>query len=127
MKLERSRHRQRGEPIIALINVVFLILIFVMITTVIEPLAPLDVYLPDGETDVADSEETRILIDADGNLAQDDQAVDIDALVAWLNDHGTDRVTIHADADLGTGTLFDIVTRLRASGVIHVGLATAKP
>ncbi|MEO1018746.1 MAG: biopolymer transporter ExbD [Pseudomonadota bacterium] len=127
MRLESRTHRKRGEPVIALINVVFLILIFIMVTTVIEPIDPLAVRLAEGETDLADVKNAEIVIGADGRLAFAQETIELQSLLQHLADQDINKVSLRADAELKTATLFSIVAALEARGIEHIDLATARP
>ncbi len=127
MKLEGRGHRKRGEPVIALINVVFLILIFVMVTTVIEPLEPLVIDLAEGTADLDDAKTIELVIAADGRIAFEQEVTELDRLLARLEERDIQAVTLRADAGLTAGALFGIVTALQTHGIQEVDLATSRP
>lgn len=127
MRLQSRSHRKRGEPVIALINVVFLVLIFVMVTTVIEPVEPFDVELAQGEAGLAAGQPAEIVISADGQLAYQQQTAELETILQDLKDQGVQELSLRADAGLDTSRLFALVRELEKNGIRRVELATARP
>ena len=114
-----TEKRARPESVVPMINVVFLLLVFLLMTAVLTPPDPFEVVLPGAEAPSGEISEDVLVVGASGELALGaarDEAV-FSALPA-----GT--LKIRADASLDGADLARLVSRLRASGVIRVELVT---
>ena len=95
-----TRRRDDDVAVIPLINVVFLILIFVMLTAILDPVSPLAVDLPGTAFESRAADAQTLTIDADGRLAYRGEVVAADALLDRLRAEGVERLTLRADAGL---------------------------
>jgi len=129
MKLPAPKTRRRSENLVPLINVVFLLLIFYMVTaTLVRPdLFPVLPPTSKSKTD-ATSEQARILLTADGRLALDNRAIDRAALgpriAARLAEKPKLRIVLKADARVPAKTLLAVMDLLRKAGLRKVVLTT---
>ena len=115
--------RRNGENIVPMINVVFLLLIFFLMTAQIAPPEPLEVNPPQSQ-DGEQTDGTAILfLSATGGIAfealRGDEAISRFAEV----EDGLVRV----DADLPAADLAKTLATLRAFGVADVGIITVSP
>jgi len=116
-----ARRGARDSNIVPMINVVFLLLIFFLMTAQITPPAPLEVSPPSAE--VTPSENLRegiLFIASDGGLAYEaarDEAV-FDLIPA------NEPLRIRADQSLDAQGLAALLPRLAAIGVSDVTLVT---
>lgn len=130
MKLARPEKRRPLEPLTPLINVVFLLLIFFMLTGTIATPDLLNIR-PPLSTAGQKSEEPglRILLSADGTLAIDDKRLAADAIgkaaKAFLDNDPGGRIIVAADGRTPAGRVLDLLDTLRAAGVNRVSLVTA--
>ena len=117
----RPRRAPR-EPVVPMINVVFLLLIFFLMTAQIVPPTPFDLSLPNASSD-EDTGQTALYISADGDIAFETERGDAAlARAAALPDQTPLR--LYADADLPASTLAQILTRLAALGATRVEIVT---
>lgn len=129
MKLPARETRRRAENLVPLINVVFLLLIFYMVTaTLVRPdLFPVLPPASKSEAKAAD-EEARILLAADGRLALDNHAIDRAALgpriAARLAEKPGLRIVLKADARVPAKMLLAVMDLLREAGLRKVVLTT---
>ena len=72
MKFDLPTSRQSGENIVPMINVVFLLLIFFLMTAQIVPPAPMDVTPPRSQSEETSEAVQSLYIDASGNVAFDE-------------------------------------------------------
>ena len=119
------RRRAPAEALVPMINVVFLLLIFFLMSATIAPPDPFDVTLPAAATqDSADTSGPVVLhVSADGELAYDDLRGD--AAFAALMSAGDGRpatVVLRADEGLDGAVFAGILARLAAAGVGDVDL-----
>lgn len=120
-------HRSRREPTIALINIVFLMLIFFMAAATLAP--PLD-----GDLRLVRTAELEgrappdaLVIHADGRLSFRGVALpDAVAYMAALLDDARDTVRIVPDAELPAADLIRLGAALRAAEAKHVVMVTER-
>jgi len=126
--LPRPARRPAGEPTLPLINVIFLLLIFVLLTSVIEPDPPVPVELPYSSTSPTPDDPGRVVfLSADGRRASELDILDRDALKAWVADNEPDLVAVRADRRLPAGELFGLVAELETLGVPRIELVVLTP
>lgn len=120
------RHR-RKEPTIALINIVFLMLIFFMAAaTLAPPLAP-DMRLVHTRDLDGRPPPDALVVHADGRLDYRGRSVrDAAAHVAQLPPDKRQNLRIVPDADLPASRLLGLVAALRAAGAGRVVMVTER-
>ena len=119
------RRRAPAEALVPMINVVFLLLIFFLMSATIAPPDPFDVTLPGASAqDSADPSGRMVLhVSADGEMAYGDLRGD--AAIAALVTEGDgrpDRVMLRADEGLDGAVFAGILERLAAAGLGDVDL-----
>lgn len=117
--------RPRGEAIVPMINVVFLLLIFFLMTAQIAPPDPLDVTPPSAAATPVDPAPDTLYIDANGALAY--EIHQNDAVFAALAMREPGPLTLRADAALPARDLARILPRLAAIGITDIALVTEAP
>jgi biopolymer transport protein ExbD len=125
----RLRRRHPGparEPIIPLINLAFLVLVFMMLGATIEPLEPLPVELPASVTNTPPERAAVVTLDGEGRLALKGQEVDRAALFAGLAEAGPTRVVLRVDGPTMARGLVELAREIQAMGVATVDLATRR-
>ena len=125
MRLPLPRRAPPSEPLLPMINVVFLLLIFFLILAQITPPPPVDTTPPESDavpTDAALDAPAVLWIDATGALVHDGAREDaaLEALLA--QSHGA--VLIRADAGAPATRLAQVLQVLGAAGVTQVDLIT---
>lgn len=115
MEFARPRPRRRAEPVLAMINVVFLLLIFFLITARIAPAPPIDVAPPavGAAADAAGGEDV-LFVGADGRLAYG--AARGEAVFAVLAEGAGAPLALRADGALPAAEVARLVARLAAIG-----------
>ncbi len=129
------RHRTR-EPLelnlIPLIDVVFMLLIFFMLTTTFVHDRALKVNLPKAETgsdERAEIENHVIELDPQGNIAVDGYTVEPDQLPERLREIAEDGrpVLLWADAEVVNQRVVSVLDMARRAGIEKIGLGTTPP
>ena len=127
MEFTRPRRRHRGLDLTPLIDVVFLLIVFLILTASFqEPSLTLD--LPSGSTAENSDRESVLLVelDAQGHLAVDGDSVATDsfqkALEAALGSAEQRVVRLLADRRVEYGELLPVIERIRASGAQAIDL-----
>ena len=137
MKFRKREHEEPGVNLTPLIDVVFLLLIFFMVSTTFDQHADIELQLPsaDRETEAVDHAWIDIVVDANGNYFVDgEELVNRRAetlervLSATLNEREGDPVLIRADANASHQSVvraLDVVGRLGITGVSIATLGNA--
>jgi len=128
------RPRQRDEvglDLTSLIDVVFLLLLFFMLTTTFVETTRLKIDLP--ETQAGEQAERKdvpwvIEIDAQGRYALNGEVVEAEQLAARLRAipgrSDETSVLVRADAKAGYQAVVRALDAARAAGLVRIGLAT---
>jgi biopolymer transport protein ExbD len=126
-RLSRPQGRRRAEPLIALMNVVFLLLIFLLVAgTVARPL-PGDFTLVEAEGLEATAPPDAAVILADGTmLLAGSLTTPVDYAAEHLATRPGDALRIVPDRDLPAERLVEIVSLLRAAGAPEVRIVTER-
>ena len=112
MHIDMPKRRPRGESIIPMINVVFLLLIFFLLTAQISPSTPFPVTPPDSSSDIRTQAQDVLYVSATGELAWNEaRGDDVWPLIAARTDEGP--VQIRADASAPAVTLAAHLKQLR--------------
>ncbi len=124
MDFSQPKPRRHTEPALPMINVVFLLLIFFLMSAQIVTPPPLDVQLPRTARGEAPQEDLRLHMSADGALALGDlREAAVWEMLSQTRAADT-RVLIRADAALPAADLAVVLGRLSALGFEGVQLAT---
>ncbi len=121
--------RRSDSNIIPMINVVFLLLIFFLMTARITARMPFDQKLPETTQDTtpADPTDPAFHLGAEGEMAFGRQRGQ-GALKAAIAEIGNDgrALRLYADARLPARRLVQILSRLRAGGIERINLILAR-
>lgn len=124
MRFPARPSRARQESVVPMINVVFLLLIFFMISSELAPAPPFDVSPPetDGTDAATDRADDTLYVDAAGEIAWG--GLRGEAALQALFARGDAPLEIRADASLPAREVAALLARLAAAGVADVRLAT---
>lgn len=122
---------RKKRPIMALdltplIDVVFLLIIFFMVSTTFNKYGNIDIELPSAnvETPNEDNKSIEIIIDKDGKyfISKDGQSepIELENLNTLLN--GVNEVTISGDKELKYQVIMDVVSKVKNAGVENLGI-----
>lgn len=128
------RYRQQAEEegsidISPLIDMVFILLIFFMVTTTFVKDMKLELQRPGAETAVAASTKSiRVFIDRFGDIFVDNQPVRIYSLQSKLRDMlriSTDKsILVVTDETVTAKLVLEVIDQSRLAGATDVGVAT---
>ena len=133
MKFPRRRRPGAAIELTPLIDVVFLLLIFFMTSTVFARQSRLDINLPSALGNAAaEAPAPRLTIDAGGAYALNDEPLPDGAretLVAALRVVGGEqpRLVVAADAEAAHRTVVAALDAAAQAGIRQVGIATVPP
>lgn len=125
--MKRLRRKSTREPTIALINIVFLMLVFFMVAGALAP--PLDGALKLVETAELDtvSPPDALVVHPDGRLSY--RGDDVASAAAWLAEQGMEEdapVRLVPDRDLPAADLVALARDLRTAGAARVLVVTER-
>jgi len=124
MRLTRPKPANRGEPTIALINIVFLMLIFFLIAGTLVPPQPEQLELiATSEAENAPPPDT-LFINSDGELMQASGPVTVEEFMAAQDEGSTIRLA--ADRNLAAARLIEVAAKLREAGAHRVVVVTER-
>lgn len=125
MDFSDAPRKPRAEAIVPMINVVFLLLIFFLMTSQIAPPEPFEITAPTSSAEQEAAAELTLYIDAKGTLSFD--GVEGDAAFAALSGlTGADVLIVKADAKLEATRLAAMLARLTQIGFGQVELVVAQ-
>ncbi len=117
--------RKRTESIVPMINVVFLLLIFFLMTSSLATPEPFQVTPPNATSETEAEMEHILYVDKGGKTSF--EGVEGDAAIAAIAAISTDHpsIQLRADAELEASVLANLLTALAASGLSRVELIVA--
>lgn len=125
------RRRRRGVRLAPLIDVVFILLLFFMLTTGFVPWRQIDVSFPTPADKPTESELLAVQV-VDGGRAlliegERYSTEDASALAAVIADRPDAVYAVRGFDGMRTQVLVDVVDLLRQAGAAHVSLAKSSP
>ncbi|QFI39998.1 biopolymer transporter ExbD [Moritella marina ATCC 15381] len=113
-----------------MIDMVFILLIFFLVTASFNKMNAIDINRPDGATnDVQGAVSLVVSIDAENGVWIEGEPVDIRKLrsrVKTLSGGDHTSVMLNADRSVDTGRLIEVLDQVRLAGVDNVAVATAR-
>jgi len=122
----RPKRPSHGIDMAPLIDVVFLLLVFFMLTSTFSP-PSLPLALPrSAEPGESSSPSPTLSIAADGTLALDGELLEIENLASLLSRRfetaETRSIQLRGDRSLDYGKILDVMNRARAAGAAQIQL-----
>jgi len=131
MEFERRRYNHSYMNIAPLVDVVFLLLLFFMLTSRLIREPTLKVRLPESKTATTEQETIRtITITRRGKIFFMDREVRLKGLQRAVRESLTDRkkgsLRIKADRDADVGLLVNVIDEVRLAGIKDFSIVTEK-
>ncbi|HCC68314.1 MAG TPA: hypothetical protein DEP99_00270 [Nitrospiraceae bacterium] len=131
MEFERKRHNHTHMNIAPLVDVVFLLLLFLMLTSHLIQEPAIKVRLPESKTAEAKDETIKtVSITKDGKIYFMGKRVDLENLQMViredLKDLEKDFLRIKSDRDANVGLLVNVIDEVRLSGVKNFSIVTER-
>jgi biopolymer transport protein ExbD len=124
LRLSTGRPARQSEPVVPMINVVFLLLIFFLMSAEIAPPEPFDMELPQTAADTAAEPGVTLFLSQEGLIAFGDMR-GAAAITAALVEAGPEApVNLRADARAEATTLARLLGDLAQAGAAEVLLVT---
>jgi biopolymer transport protein ExbD len=135
LNIAAARRSQRATAelnIAPLIDMVFILLIFFLVTTSFVKETGIDVNRPTASTAISKSKATILIgVDAADRIYIDHREVDVRAVRAnverALAENPEGAVVVVADKDSSTGTAIQVMDGCRMAGAVNVSLAAGLP
>ena len=136
MNLRRSRTEEPDVNLTPLIDVVFILLIFFMVSTTFQRESQIKIELPEASAEPAESEKDtlELVIDADGRYFIGDQQVvntELDtlkqAIAKFVGDRKELPVVIRADRRTPYEAVVRAMDATSQLGLVQMSLATSQP
>ncbi|MBL1142383.1 MAG: biopolymer transporter ExbD [Proteobacteria bacterium] len=133
MRHTHTKHETAAESVnmTPLIDMVFILLIFFLVTASFTKESGIDVDRPTAQTAVREEQGSMIIgINKNGEIWMENQKIDLRAVRAHVehnhaqNPEGT--VIILADEDARTGLTVEVLDQVRLAGVTNVSIAASK-
>ncbi len=127
------RRKQRESPLVDLtpmIDVVFLLLIFFMISTTFVETSGLSIKLPEASMTIADQEpkEVKVYLSKEGQIVVDKQEMTVEALKAHLKSFGKQgrdmTFLLLADKEALHGRVVELMDSAKNAGFGKLAIAT---
>ena len=127
--LEKRIRKKRLPNLVPLINIVFLLLIFFMLSGTLSKKDLFEVDPPLSYTGSnAESPEMTILIRDDNKISLDDKIIPLNNLEAYLTsllkNKSIEEVLIKADGNASSGTLSKVIRTIRNTGIKRAAIVT---
>lgn len=126
-EIERPRRREPSINISALIDVIFILMIFVILGASFERLRAMGIELPQGDTEnVAPTDPVTIIVPVDGPVRIDGRELRGDEIIAHLRERRREvsSLIIEADRGLPLQRAIDLLDAARTAGFTAVSVAT---
>jgi biopolymer transport protein ExbD len=125
MQIETPTKRRPQESIVPMINVVFLLLIFFLMTSQIAPPDPVEVETPSSASGADPEAETKLYLDAQGMLFFRDASGDLAFSAVQQHMTGAERLLLSADKNVEAAKLAATLRRLAGMGAPRVELVVS--
>lgn len=130
IKLDSKKEYKTLIDITPMVDLVFLLVIFFMLTSSMGKLSSINVNLPRAEqSDERNEADVVISIDKDNQLYVDDEKTDIKSLLSKVSPRAnTDsgRILIRADKETDYETVVSVIDALNSSGIKNFVLGAVK-
>ncbi|GAB6182406.1 ExbD/TolR family protein [Thermodesulfovibrio hydrogeniphilus] len=131
MEFERKKHNHTHINIAPLVDVVFLLLLFFMLTSHLIQEPAIKIKLPESKTSEARSENIKtIYITKNGEIYFMDKRIDLERLKTVISEYivnpENDFVRIKADKESEVGLLVRVIDEVRLAGIKNYSIVTER-
>ncbi|MEM6375780.1 MAG: biopolymer transporter ExbD [Pseudomonadota bacterium] len=127
MDLSEPPSKPRKEAIVPMINVVFLLLIFFLMTSQLTQPEPFEVTPPVSASEGQPEAEPVMYLNAKGRLSFEGQEGEAAIAAVAAQSDLNDVILLRADAQLSAENLAEVLRELSAAGLARVELIVAAP
>ncbi len=108
----------------ALVDIAFIIILFLGIVSTLAPISSLNVYLPEASTGSPKIEPAQIVIDKDGKIFIRGKEVGLEDIRVYIRKTHARAVVILADKRTEYGNVVKVIDVAKQAGVEEVNIAT---
>ncbi|MCG2721158.1 MAG: biopolymer transporter ExbD [Thermodesulfovibrionales bacterium] len=131
MEFERRRHNHAHMNIAPLVDVVFLLLLFFMLTSHFVQEPSIKIKLPDSQTAETTTETERtIMVAKTGEIYFMDKRVDLENLRMAIQETGisnkSEFLRIKSDKEADVGLLVSVIDEVKLAGVTNFSIVTKR-
>lgn len=131
MEFERRRHNHAHMNIAPLVDVVFLLLLFFMLTSHFVQEPSIKIKLPDSQTAETTTETERtIMVTKTGEIYFMDKRVDLENLRMAIQETGisnkSEFLRIKSDKETDVGLLVSVIDEVKLAGVTNFSIVTKR-
>ena len=130
MNFSRARRVDPVVDVTPLIDIIFQLVLFFMVSTTFVSAPGIEVDLPRSSSDTVlrDTDDLNIWVSSDGAVYVDEEPVDYQGLKAALADAARSNpstlIVIKADKDVGHGRVVAVMDAARSRGLTQLAIAT---
>ena len=124
MRIQSAPKRQTAESVIPMINVVFLLLIFFLMTAQITPPEPFEVSPPEAQLDTPAEGQDILHVSAEGDMAYRDARGEEAVLAALADYPESEPLMLRADRGVPAQQIATLLPKLAAAGVRNLKLVS---
>ncbi|MFZ9887684.1 MAG: ExbD/TolR family protein [Myxococcota bacterium] len=128
-----ARREQTTINVTSLVDIIFILLIFFLLTTSFSQSAGLEVELPEASAAEvrASPGDLTVVLTKEGDRLVSGKTVDLEELRRLLREHKKDQprgsVIVQADEEVPHGNVVEVIDAARAEGMPRLGIATRAP
>jgi len=131
MEFERRRHKHDFINVAPLVDVVFLLLLFFMLTSHLIQEPAIKIKLPESKTAEAQDDQIKtILITKKAEIYFMDKRIDIDnlqrAILESTSDIEKEFLRIKADRETDVGILVNVIDKIKILGITNFSIITER-
>ncbi|MDF1715679.1 MAG: biopolymer transporter ExbD [Antarcticimicrobium sp.] len=123
MQIPTPRQRPRGESVVPMINVVFLLLVFFLMTSQIAPPDPVEITPPQAAQGAPVDHGTRLFLGLDEVARMNGLSGDAALRALAARDAGAGPVILAADARVPAATVARLMRRMATLGIARIELS----
>ncbi len=127
MEFERKRYNHSHMNIAPLVDVVFLLLLFFMLTSSLVRESAVKIRLPQSRTAATERETIKtVIITREGRILFMDREVSLSGLQKAVREGAKDSLRIKADRNASVGLLMKVIDEVRLAGVRNFSVVAEK-
>ncbi|GBE36331.1 biopolymer transport protein ExbD [bacterium BMS3Bbin07] len=127
MEFERKRYNHSHMNIAPLVDVVFLLLLFFMLTSSLVRESAVKIKLPQSRTAATEQKTIKtVIITREGRILFMDREVSLSGLQKAVREGAKDSLRIKADRNASVGLLMKVIDEVRLAGVRNFSVVAEK-
>jgi len=108
----------------ALVDIAFIIILFLGIVSTLAPVSSIKVFLPEASSGTPKIEPAQVVIDKDGNYYVMGRQVSLDDIRYYLRNVNTKSMVVIADKRVEYGKVVKIIDLAKQMGIEEINIAT---